>query len=71
MDFVIGFLPRPPRDPSPCSDGRKILVLSPEEGLSSIFLTTSEEFQLQRLKMRKSAEIRAGSTSCSGSAPRP
>lgn len=50
MDFVTGFLPRPPRVLSPCPNGRKLLQLSPEKGLNS-------EDWLQWLKMRKSEQV--------------
>lgn len=62
-DFVTGFLPRPLTVISPCPSGHKLLQLSPEERLNSVFLTLSEDW-LQQLKMRKSEEIRAGTTSC-------
>lgn len=41
-DFVMGFPPRPPRVLSPCPNGHKLLQLSPEDGLNSVFLSPSE-----------------------------
>lgn len=63
MDFVTEFLPRPPTVLSPCPNGHKLLQLSPEEGLNSVFLTPSKDW-LQCLRTRKSEEIGAGATSC-------